>query len=83
MYSSHKNEASSARKPSVNSNKASMSFELCAYQYEIKYGGEDTFRIGKSSGKSAMIISNPPNLQILDKTRVLRAWQPINQNKIH
>ena len=51
-----------------------MSFELCTFYDGIKSGGEDTFRTGRPFGKSAMIRSNPPNLQILDETRVLRAW---------
>ena len=61
------------RKPSANSNKTSMSFELCTFQDGIKSGGEETFGTGKPSGKSALIRSNPPNLQILDETRDLRA----------
>ena len=61
------------RKPSANSNKASMSFELCAFQDGIISGGEETLGTGRPSGKSAMIRSNPPNLQISDETRVLRA----------
>ena len=60
-----------------------MSFDLCAFQDGIKYGGEDTFGIGRPFGKSAMIRSNPPNLQISDETRVLRAWPTYNQNEIH
>ena len=56
------NGALSIRKPYANSNKASMSSELCAFQDEIKYGREDTFGTNRPFGKSAMIKSNPPNL---------------------
>ena len=45
-----------------------MSFELCAFYDEIKCEGEDTFGTDRPSGKSAMITSNPPNLQISDDT---------------
>ena len=62
------------RENHVNSNKASMSFELCAFQDGIKSGWEDIFETSISSGKSVMIRSNSTNLQIFDKTRVLRAW---------
>ena len=51
-----------------------MFFELCAFQDGIKYGWKDTFGTCRSFGKSAMILSNPSNLQISDETRVLRAW---------
>ena len=62
------NGASNVRKSSVNLNKISMSFELCAFYDEIKCEGEDTFGTDRPSGKSAMITSNPPNLQISDDT---------------
>ena len=41
-----------------------MSFELYVFQDEIKYEGEDTFEKCRPSSKSAMIRSNPLNLQI-------------------
>ena len=67
------NGTSFVRKPSANSNKTSMSFELCTFQDGIKSGGEDTIGTCRPFGKSAMIRSNSPNFQILDDTRDLRA----------
>ena len=52
------NGESSVRKPSINSNKASMSFELYALQDGIKSGRENTFGLGRPSGKSTIIRSN-------------------------
>ena len=51
-----------------------MFFELCAFQDEIKYEGEDPFKTSRPYGKSKTIRSNSLNLQILDETQVLRAW---------
>ena len=78
------NEASSVRKPSANSNKVSMPFELCAFQDEIKSGGEDTFETGRPSDNSAMIRSNLPKIfKFWTKHKPCEHGQPINKNKIY
>ena len=71
------------KKPSANSNKASMFFQLYAFHDGVKYKREDTFETGRPSRKSAMIRSNPPNLQISDETRILCAWPTCKSNEIH
>ena len=61
-----------------------MSFDLCAFQDGIKYGGEDTFGIGRPFGKSAMIRSNPSKIyKFWTKYESCEHDQPINKNKLH
>ena len=63
------NEALYVKKPFANSNNASMSLWLYSFHEGIEFKGDETFGISSPSGKSAIIKSIPPNLQMLDETQ--------------
>lgn len=76
------NEALYVKKPFANSNNASMSLWLYLFHEGIEFKGDETFGISSPSGKSAIIKSNPPNLQMLDETQAFWVW-PTYKQSVH
>lgn len=75
IYGRNKSKGtSSVRKPSANSNNASMFLRLCSFHDGFEFGGNETCGTSSPIGKFAIIKSNPPNLQMLNETQVLRVW---------
>lgn len=62
------------KKPYANSNNASMFLRLCSFHDGIEFGENETYGTSDPFGKFAIIKLNPPNLQMLDETQVLRVW---------
>ena len=56
-------------RPLENSNNALMSFRWFFFHDGSKFGGDETFGIGKPFGKLVVIKSNPPNFHLCMKLK--------------